>query len=146
MIKHLDNYALSVPNSAFIQQKIDAVTSLLNRPIAPNALNVEGTAHPCELTQVYGWRSPVPEHVDKTGVIFFMPIYMESEKDELVCGDETLQLQIGHMYLLDDAKKHHTNGDGNVVSLFWGSVENSKLNEELCSQVFEKFKEYLARE
>lgn len=143
MIKHLEQYNIDVSLNEKIIHKVHCVTDVLDRPIAEHRLNILGTNHPCESVQTYGWKSPIRSHTDDTGCIFFMPIYMESGTDTLVCGDTQIPLELGHLYLLDDNVMHSTIGAGNVVSLFYGAVDAEYLNEQLYKEVFEKFKSYL---
>ncbi len=142
MIKHLDQYILEITPSKRILKSAQQIKSVLNRPIANQALNIVGTSHPYNGVQLYGWKSPVPLHKDKTGFILFMPIEITGT-DTLIDQEQQIELQVGHLYLLDDRKPHGTLGSGNVVSLFMGSYQEAELADELFKEVFKQFCSYV---
>ena len=138
MIKHLDQYVLETTLSKRILKSAQQIKNVLNKPIANQALNIVGTSHPYNGVQLYGWKSPVPLHKDKTGFILFMPIEITGT-DTLIDQEQQIELQVGHLYLLDDRKLHGTLGSGNVVSLFMGSYQEAELADELFKEVFKQF-------
>lgn len=142
MINHLDQYILEITPSKRILKSAQQIKSVLNRPIANQALNIVGTSHPYNGVQLYGWKSPVPLHKDKTGFILFMPIEITGA-DTLIYQEQQIELQVGHLYLLDDRKPHGTLGSGNVVSLFMGSYQEAELTDELYNEVFQQFSNYV---
>ena len=139
MIQHLEGYILSASISKHVMQSIDQVHDVLNKPISDQSLNIVGTSQPYNGVQLYGWKSPIAEHKDSTGMIFFMPLSIMGGTDFVVCQDKSVQLEIGHLYLLDDTKPHHTIGRGNVVALFFGAFQASELNEQLYKDVLDQF-------
>lgn len=134
MIKHLDQYILETTPSKRTLKSAQQIKNVLNKPIANQALNIVGTSHPYNGVQLYGWKSPVPLHKDKTGFILFMPIEITGT-DTLIYQEQQIELQVGHLYLLDDRKPHGTLGSGNVVSLFMGSYQEAELTDELFKEV-----------
>lgn len=142
MIKHLDQYILETTLSKRILKSAQQIKNVLNKPIANQALNIVGTSHPYNGVQLYGWKSPVPLHKDKTGFILFMPIEVTGT-DTLIYQEQQIELQVGHLYLLDDRKLHGTLGSGNVVSLFMGSYQEAELTDELFKEVFKQFCSYV---
>lgn len=143
MIQHLEGYVLTAPISKRVMQSIDQVHDVLNKPISDQALNIVGTSHPYNGVQIYGWKSPITEHKDHTGLIFFIPLSITSGTDLVVCQDKSVQLEIGHLYLLDDTKPHHTIGRGNVVALFFGAFHARELNEQLYKDVLDQFRSFV---
>ncbi|MHA3079562.1 hypothetical protein [Acinetobacter sp. ANC 5502] len=142
MIKHLDQYILEATPSKRILKSAQQIKSVLNRPIAKQALNIVGTSHPYNGVQLYGWKSPIPLHKDKTGFILFMPIEITGA-DALIYQEQQIELQVGNLYLLDDRKPHGTLGSGNVISLFMGSYQEAELTDELYKEVFNQFCRYV---
>lgn len=142
MIKHLDQYILETMLSKRILKSAQQIENVLNKPIANQALNIVGTSHPYNGVQLYGWKSPVPLHKDKTGFILFMPIEITGA-DTLIDQEQQIELQVGHLYLLDDRKPHGTLGSGNVISLFIGSYQEAELTDELYKEVFNQFCSYV---
>lgn len=143
MIQHLKGYVLTVPISKYLMQSIDQVHDALNKPISAQSLNIIGTSHPYNGVQLYGWKSPISEHKDSTGMIFFMPLSIASGTDLVVCQNESVSLEIGHLYLLDDTKPHYTVGHGNVVALFLGAFHAKELNEQLYKDVLDRFSSFV---
>lgn len=143
MIQHLKGYVLKAPISKQVMRSIDQVHDVLNKPISDQALNIVGTSHPYNGVQIYGWKSPITEHKDHTGLIFLMPLCITAGTDQVVCQDKSVQLEIGHLYLLDDTKPHYTSGRGNVVALFFGAFQARELNEQLYKDVFERFSSFV---
>lgn len=143
MIKHLEKFVLpqGIQYSKRIEQWSKTINSMLSGQ-ADNTLNIIGTSHPYEGVQLYGWQSPIADHKDETGFILFMPISMSGD-DELVSEGETIPLQAGHLYLLDDRKLHSTLGNASVIALFKGSFTQKRLNDVLYAEVLQEFSDYL---
>lgn len=118
------------------------ISRILDRPIS-GGVNIVGTSDSKEV-QIYGWQSPVATHTDNTGYMFFMPIVIPSGTDQLIYEDQTLDLEVGHLYLMDDSKPHSTIGLGNVISLFVGSFKEEEISDELIAEVYQKCLDYLA--
>lgn len=144
MIKHIENCTFDQELPFHVQQLAHHVENVLERPIAADAINIVGTSPSKTEIQVYGWKSPIAPHADNTGLIFFMPILMRSEQDTLVYGDQEIELQLGHLYLMDDRNPHSTIGQGNVIALFLGPFKNGHINDELIERVSTKFLDYLS--
>ena len=142
MIKHLDQYVFDTMLSKQLLNSIKRMKSVLDRTISKQSLNIIGTSHPYNDVQLYGWKSPVALHKDKTGFIFFMPIEIVGS-DTLIDQEQQIELQVGHLYLLDDRKLHGTLGSGNVISLFMGSYQEVELTDELYKEVFNQFCSYV---
>jgi len=137
------NWDKTVPDH--LQGLKNQICSILNRPIDKDALNIVGTAlNRKEVVQIYGWKSPIQSHVDNTGLMFFMPIYIAEGSEILVYNDQEIQMQVGTMYLIDDSIKHHTVGGDNVVALFKGSFTQDEITDELFNQVMQDFEAYLS--
>ena len=125
-----------------VQQRAGTILSLLDKPLKQGTLNIVGTSTQRDV-QIYGWRSPVNEHVDNTGYVFFCPILINGV-DAVYCNGTRAQLEVGQVYMLDDRQAHSTTGEGDVVALFIGSFQASEVTKELIQSVCRQFNEYLA--
>lgn len=79
------------------------------------------------MLQLYGWRSCVPKHVDNTGISYFSPVCLPRGGSlvSAICEgrkEETVFLEVGGVYELDDHFSHYTYEKGPVVCMFWGPV------------------------
>lgn len=127
---------------------ISTVNQILHKDLP--GLNIITTAQSDHI-QYYGWKSPITEHQDNTGYIFFMPINMESEdyllvekptNDPKVKKTERIKLEVGTIYALNDQIPHSTEGDGRVVAAFLGPVHKKFITEDyLLNVVLPKFTE-----
>lgn len=121
--------------------KIERMTQLLYKPI--DGLNII-TTQSNKKPELYGWQSPIAEHVDGTGYVFFMPIYSDAPETLCICN-QVMPLEVGYLYLMDDTKPHYTTGKGNVVALFNGSYQAGDLAfYGLFNEVYSQFEAYLA--
>lgn len=142
MIKHLKDYVLDHEiSSTFVLNSIDRIREVLSRSI--DGLNIVGTSHPYFGVQVYGWQSPLPDHIDKTGYVFIMPIHISTGTDRIICADTKCDLKVGNLYLLDDKRPHRTEGNGSVIALFMGSYKAKALNDDLYQRIFNQFAEHI---
>lgn len=142
MINQIEGYVLDQEiTSPFILNTISYVKGRLSNPI--DGLNIIGTSHPYYGVQIYGWRSPLPDHIDNTGHVLIMPIHISTGSDRMICAESACDLKVGHLYVLDDRKPHRTEGNGDIVALFMGSYKAKALNDELYQRVFNEFTEYL---
>lgn len=128
-----------------VQARIQTILGILNRPLPYGNLNIVGTSDNPEMVQIYGWESPVKEHIDNTGHIFFMPLYIEQVDNLVSEEDGVTSLQIGSIYLLDDSKPHSTDGIGKVVALFLGCFKPNEITNNLKTHVYESFSSYLKK-
>lgn len=111
--------------------RIDATKMFLEKHVEGlNIINTEQTRRP----EYYGWYSPVPQHVDNTGFIYFIPFYIESKDVLVVDGIET-ELQVGAVYRLNDSVPHGSLGDGRVAALFNGSYSAEEITESLDKSI-----------
>lgn len=123
----------------------DAVTSavidLLDRKQTEHNIV---TTKPLNAIQFYGWQSPIGRHIDSTGYIFFMPMFIENEIDYIIVGNRKLRLEIGGIYAMNDAVEHATKGTGKVVAAFYGSFSADQVENDpaLLEKVVQKFKEH----
>lgn len=142
MIKQIDGYVWDQEiTSPAILNSINSIKDRLT--YLTDGLKIVGTSHPFYGVQIYGWRSPLPDHIDNTGHVFIMPVHISAESDRMICADSACDLKIGQMYVLDDKKPHSTEGNGDVIALFMGSYKAKVLNEELYQHVFNEFVGYL---
>ncbi|EPU0939626.1 hypothetical protein ACVULL_003583 [Acinetobacter baumannii] len=136
-------------NKVFVVGHVDVISSTL-QPIITSVQKVLSkdlpglniiTTNQSEHVQFYGWKSPIAEHADDTGYIFFMPIDLESD-DYLIVDEQRIKLDKGTIYALDDRVPHSTEGDGRVVAAFLGTVHKKLISKEyLVKNVLPKFKE-----
>lgn len=124
-----------------VLKTVGTILSLLDKPLKSGVNNLVGTG-PGRQVQVYGWRSPISEHVDSTGYVFFCPILINGV-DAVYCNGTKVQLEVGQVYLLDDSQPHSTVGEGDVVALFVGSFQSSEITHGLIQSVSRQFNEYL---
>lgn len=127
---------------------ISIVKQILDRDLS--GLNIITTTQSDQI-QSYGWKSPLAEHQDNSGYIFFMPIYIESEDfllvekptdDPKVKETERIKLEVGTIYALNDRIPHSTEGNGRVVAAFLGAVNKKFITEDyLLRTVLPKFTE-----
>ncbi|HCH7478949.1 TPA: hypothetical protein NM870_003579 [Acinetobacter baumannii] len=125
---------------------ISTVNQVLNKDLP--GLNIITTTH-SEHIQYYGWKSPIDEHQDNSGYIFFMPINIESEdvlivekptNDPKVKETERIKLEVGTIYAINDRIPHSTEGNGRVVAAFLGPVNKKFITEDyLLKTVIPKF-------
>jgi len=142
MIKQIDGYICDQEiTSPFILNSINSIKDRLS--CLTDGLKIAGTSHPYFGVQIYGWRSPLPDHIDNTGHVLIMPIYISTGSERIICAESACDLKVGHLYVLDDRKPHRTEGNGDVVALFMGSYKAKVLNDELYQRVFNEFTEYL---
>jgi hypothetical protein len=143
MIKQIDGYICDQEiTSHFILNSINSIKDRLS--CLTDGLKIVGTSHPYYGTQIYGWRSPLPDHIDNTGHVLIMPIYISTGSERIICAESACDLKVGHLYVLDDRKPHRTEGNGDVIALFMGSYKAKTLGDELYEAVFGSFREYLA--
>lgn len=124
-----------------VQKYAGTILSLLDKPLRCGTLNLVSTSSE-RVVQLYGWRSPISEHVDNTGYVFFCPILINGV-DAVYCNGTKARLEVGQIYLLDDRQAHSTVGEGDVVALFLGSFQANELTQELMQSVCQQFNEYL---
>lgn len=125
---------------------ISTVNQVLNKDLP--GLNIITTTQ-SEHIQYYGWKSPIDEHQDNSGYIFFMPINIESEdvlivekptNDPKVNEKERIKLEVGTIYAVNDRIPHSTEGNGRVVAAFLGPVNKKFITEDyLLKTVIPKF-------
>ncbi|WP_454667836.1 hypothetical protein [Acinetobacter calcoaceticus] len=125
---------------------ISTVNQILHKDLP--GLNIITTTQ-SEHIQYYGWKSPIDEHQDNSGYIFFMPINMESEdyllvekptNDPKVKEKERIKLEVGTIYAVNDRIPHSTEGNGRVVAAFLGPVHPKFITEDyLLNTVIPKF-------
>ena len=109
--------------------------TILKRPIS--GLNILTTRSTQQL-EFYGWQAPIDVHKDGSGIIFFMPYYMDHE--EHICTDsERIKLEVGGVYMLDDTVEHYTEGDGYTLAMFCGSFKPNENNPELHERIMGLF-------
>lgn len=77
MIKEIKGYVFDQEIiSALIINSINQIKARLSTPI--DGLNIIGTSHPYYGAQIYGWRSPLPDHIDNAGYVLIMPIHIST--------------------------------------------------------------------
>lgn len=109
--------------------------NILKRPI--NGLNIL-TTRSTQQREFYGWQSPIDVHKDGSGIMFFMPYFMDHE--EYLCTEsERVSLELGGVYMLNDTVEHYTEGDGYTLALFCGSFKLNENNPELHERIVELF-------
>lgn len=124
-IKSIEKFALQ-------RQQMQDV---LNTPI--DGLNIITTNQTRDV-EMYGWQSPIKNHVDGVGYIFFMP-FMIAEHDTLKLGDMEVELKVGDVVCFNDCVPHETLGKGNVLALFRGPYHSHEINDGLKHDIVASF-------
>lgn len=122
----------SVRTHRFFAECLAAIKVIETNELRGGVVGTGNTKQP----ELYGWRPNVLPHVDKSGIVYFMPVVVNGgticagDFDRNVYAD--FPLELGAVYRLDDREYHWTTDDSYTVCIFLGSFEQP--NDYLAMQ------------